>query len=74
MREGAQKFVGEHDFRNFCKMDAANVHNFRRHITSFDVFYTDQRLDSTIFSIEISQVISVMWLQSLLDKEENILS
>lgn len=24
MREGAQKLVGEHDFRNFCKMDVAN--------------------------------------------------
>ncbi|XP_078160449.1 pseudouridine synthase family protein isoform X1 [Carex rostrata] len=43
MREGAQKFVGEHDFRNFCKMDAANVRNYRRHITSFDIFYTNQR-------------------------------
>jgi len=25
MQKAAPKFVGEHDFRNFCKMDAANV-------------------------------------------------
>ncbi|XP_039785887.1 putative tRNA pseudouridine synthase C25B8.05 isoform X4 [Panicum virgatum] len=25
MQKAASKFVGEHDFRNFCKMDAANV-------------------------------------------------
>ncbi|KAJ3700036.1 hypothetical protein LUZ61_003741 [Rhynchospora tenuis] len=43
MKEGAKRFVGEHDFRNFCKMDAANVRNYRRHITSFDIFYTNQR-------------------------------
>ncbi|KAF5196395.1 tRNA pseudouridine synthase [Thalictrum thalictroides] len=36
MEIAGMKFVGEHDFRNFCKMDAANVHNYRRHITSFE--------------------------------------
>ncbi|KAL6878394.1 hypothetical protein ACP4OV_012564 [Aristida adscensionis] len=25
MQKAASKFIGEHDFRNFCKMDAANV-------------------------------------------------
>ncbi|CAM9801644.1 unnamed protein product [Chrysoparadoxa australica] len=30
MRQAAQAFVGDHDFRNFAKMDAANVSNFRR--------------------------------------------
>lgn len=33
----SKKLVGEHDFRNFCKMDAANVHNFRRHITLCEI-------------------------------------
>ncbi|KAG2551599.1 hypothetical protein PVAP13_9KG405700 [Panicum virgatum] len=37
MQKAASKFVGEHDFRNFCKMDAANVSNYRRRITEFTI-------------------------------------
>ncbi|PUZ40893.1 hypothetical protein GQ55_9G458900 [Panicum hallii var. hallii] len=37
MQRAASKFVGEHDFRNFCKMDAANVSNYRRRITEFTI-------------------------------------
>jgi tRNA pseudouridine38/39 synthase len=36
MRAAAQLLVGEHDLRNFCKIDP-NVTNFRRTIHSFDV-------------------------------------
>ncbi|CAI9116431.1 OLC1v1017573C4 [Oldenlandia corymbosa var. corymbosa] len=38
METAGKKFVGEHDFRNFCKMNATNVHNFRRHIMEFKIF------------------------------------
>lgn len=59
MERAGKKFVGEHDFRNFCKMDAANVHNYRRCIMSFDISPCDVRLvlvsDLLIcFPIEIS--------------------
>ncbi|KAL2653538.1 hypothetical protein R1flu_021666 [Riccia fluitans] len=37
MKLAASKFLGEHDFRNFCKMDAGNVHNYRRTITEFEI-------------------------------------
>lgn len=37
MREAANHFVGEHDFRNFCKMDVENVTNFRREVLSVSV-------------------------------------
>ncbi|KAM7511291.1 hypothetical protein LguiB_010166 [Lonicera macranthoides] len=37
MESAGKKLVGEHDFRNFCKMDAANVRNYRRHITLFEI-------------------------------------
>lgn len=37
MQKAAKKFVGEHDFRNFCKMDAANVNNYTRKITTFEI-------------------------------------
>jgi len=33
MNQAAQHFVGEHDFRNFCKLDE-NVQHFTRRITS----------------------------------------
>ncbi|XP_059631490.1 uncharacterized protein LOC132274269 [Cornus florida] len=45
METAGKKFVGEHDFRNFCKMDAANVHNYRRHITSFDISPCNERFE-----------------------------
>eukprot|EP00752_Nemacystus_decipiens_P008308 g7426.t1 len=32
MDEAASKIVGNHDFRNLCKIDVANVSNFVRHI------------------------------------------
>ncbi|BBN00496.1 tRNA pseudouridine38/39 synthase [Marchantia polymorpha subsp. ruderalis] len=37
MKLAASKFLGEHDFRNFCKMDAANVHNYRRTVTELEI-------------------------------------
>lgn len=37
MQEAAQHFIGEHDFRNFCKMDIENVTNFRRTIMSVSI-------------------------------------
>ncbi|XP_030465363.2 uncharacterized protein LOC115684667 isoform X1 [Syzygium oleosum] len=46
MESAGQKLVGNHDFRNFCKMDAFNVHNYKRHITSFELSSCDKRLES----------------------------
>ncbi|XP_057427477.1 uncharacterized protein LOC130720797 [Lotus japonicus] len=43
MESAGIKLIGEHDFRNFCKMDATNVHNYRRRITMFEIFPTDVR-------------------------------
>ncbi|KAG6408507.1 hypothetical protein SASPL_131520 [Salvia splendens] len=46
MESAGKRFIGEHDFRNFCKMDAANVHNYRRYITSFEIFSCNERFKS----------------------------
>ena len=35
MQQAAAQFVGEHDFRNFCKVDAQHVSNFRRTVLDF---------------------------------------
>lgn len=42
MKEGARKFMGLHDFRNFCKVDAAKqIDNFERHIFHSDIEEVD---------------------------------
>ncbi|CAM6126833.1 unnamed protein product [Calypogeia fissa] len=43
MKIAGAKFLGDHDFRNFCKMDAANVHNFRRTISIFEILPVNER-------------------------------
>jgi len=44
MREGAKKFVGLHDFRNFCKLDASKqIDNFERKILHADIEEVDLR-------------------------------
>eukprot|EP00736_Rhodelphis_marinus_P003759 Rmarinus@m.19211 len=37
MKEACKSFVGVHDFRNFCKMDAEKVSNFERTILSYSI-------------------------------------
>ncbi|KAL8159959.1 hypothetical protein V2J09_001496 [Rumex salicifolius] len=37
MENAGRKFVGEYDFRNFCKMDAVNVHIYDRRVTCFEI-------------------------------------
>jgi len=37
MQRAAQFFVGEHDFRNFCKADVSQVQSFRRVIYACDI-------------------------------------
>ncbi|PSS00025.1 TRNA pseudouridine(38/39) synthase [Actinidia chinensis var. chinensis] len=46
MENAGKKLIGEHDFRNFCKMDAANVHNYRRRITLFEISPSNERFES----------------------------
>ncbi|KAL5015313.1 hypothetical protein ScPMuIL_009583 [Solemya velum] len=44
MYEASQKLLGEHDFRNLCKMDVGNgVVNFKRRIMSAEIKTLDER-------------------------------
>lgn len=46
MRAAAKLFIGEHDFRNFCKMDiAGGVTNYRRKILSISIEPADPVTD-----------------------------
>ncbi|XP_027090772.1 uncharacterized protein [Coffea arabica] len=54
METAGKKFLGEHDFRNFCKMDAINVHNFRRCITLFEISRCSESFeDNELWAIKI---------------------
>lgn len=54
MQTAAKKFLGEHDFRNFCKMDAVNVHNYKRCIMSFDITQSSEKFrDNELWAIII---------------------
>ncbi|KAJ8760418.1 hypothetical protein K2173_015085 [Erythroxylum novogranatense] len=54
MEIAGQKFIGEHDFRNFCKMDVTNVRNYKRSISLFEIHPCDQRIgDSQLYAIKI---------------------
>ncbi|XVF63206.1 hypothetical protein PTKIN_Ptkin09bG0069300 [Pterospermum kingtungense] len=54
MESAGKKFIGEHDFRNFCKMDAANVHNYRRRITMFEISPSNTRFEGNqLFAIKV---------------------
>lgn len=44
MREAAHKFIGLHDFRNFCKLDASKqIENFERRIFHADIEEIDSQ-------------------------------
>ncbi|KAF3491437.1 uncharacterized protein GIQ15_00954 [Arthroderma uncinatum] len=44
MREGAQYFIGSHDFRNFCKVDTSKqLTSFVRHILRADIEVVDPK-------------------------------
>jgi tRNA pseudouridine38/39 synthase len=64
MREAAQKLVGEHDFRNFCRMDIkGGVTNFRRRILSVDINQVTDS-DSPYQQCEITIVgLAFLWHQ-----------
>ena len=45
MRDAARRFEGTHDFRNLCKMDARNVHNYVRTVYRCTVVDADDTED-----------------------------
>ncbi|TVU46820.1 hypothetical protein EJB05_06389, partial [Eragrostis curvula] len=63
MQKAASKFIGEHDFRNFCKMDAANVSNYRRRITEFNISACDKRSNSDELCSMIIKGSAFLWHQ-----------
>lgn len=47
MKTAAQFLIGEHDFRNFCKMDVGNgVVKFNRRIMDIQIDSMEEKIDS----------------------------
>ncbi|XP_075229611.1 tRNA pseudouridine(38/39) synthase isoform X2 [Lycorma delicatula] len=68
MEEAASKMVGEHDFRNLCKMDVGNgIINFVRKILSacIDNVSSDTKDDDDIYDIYVLKITSdgFLWHQ-----------
>lgn len=58
MRTAAQSYLGEHDFRNFCKMDVESVTNYRRRMLCVSV----ERLTPEIGEFAVTGV-AFLWHQ-----------
>eukprot|EP01060_Flectonema_neradi_P030846 TRINITY_DN4559_c0_g1_i1.p1 TRINITY_DN4559_c0_g1~~TRINITY_DN4559_c0_g1_i1.p1 ORF type:complete len:378 (+),score=59.95 TRINITY_DN4559_c0_g1_i1:100-1233(+) len=50
LKEASKKLVGEHDFRNFAKLDVVNVSNFVRKIYAINITH-DEGTDSGVITI-----------------------
>jgi hypothetical protein len=51
IRQGLERLVGKHDFRNFCKMDVEKVYNFERVIHSAEL--VEVLGDKEVFYLQI---------------------
>lgn len=63
MSQAAALLVGEHDFRNFCKMDVASVSNYRREIyTSHITLIREDAVcpEHSMYRLEISGI-AFLW-------------
>ena len=64
MQEAALKLEGEHDFRNFCKLDSASVRDFNRHIHKIRIRTLDSELPDAFKLCELSITAkSFLWHQ-----------
>ena len=63
MQQAAHLLVGEHDFRNLCKIDLANVTNFRREIYSAEILpftLNETHPELSVYMLEI-RGIAFLW-------------
>ncbi|KAI6654291.1 hypothetical protein LOD99_690 [Oopsacas minuta] len=64
MQEAALKFEGEHDFRNFCKLDNATLRDFNRHIHKISIRTLDSNSQNVFKFCELNITAkSFLWHQ-----------
>lgn len=62
MKKAASYLIGYHDFRNICKLDVANVTNFKREIFSADIVAYDQCSSDPTRSVWMLEIKGVAFL------------
>ncbi|KAL7420099.1 pseudouridine synthase deg1 [Cryptotrichosporon argae] len=81
MRAAAARLVGEHDFRNFCKLDGSKqIENHRRRV--LDVFFDDNGDGTVTFNLvgtaflwhQVRHVIAVLFLVGARLEDEAVVS
>ncbi|KAH0473107.1 MAG: hypothetical protein KVP17_003162 [Porospora cf. gigantea B] len=78
MRVAAAFFIGEHDFRNFCKMDVEQVRHFRRRVISITVEEEGSTAVVTITGLsylwhQIRCMMSVLFMVGRGDEEPSVI-
>ncbi|GAB2209523.1 hypothetical protein Droror1_Dr00026741 [Drosera rotundifolia] len=70
MEIAGKKFLGEHDFRNCCKIDALNVHNYKQCVISFEITRVDRFKDKELWAVNIKGSV-FLWHQAVCEHLEN---
>jgi hypothetical protein len=69
MKAAGQEFVGQHDFRNFCKIDPTRTVNFERVIISFSIDPVD---DGREYNFDCEFQLTIHLLSKSLSHEFNV--
>jgi tRNA pseudouridine(38-40) synthase len=62
MQQAAKYLLGEHDFRNLCKMDVVNVSNFVREIYSSEIKIFQSHSEDSMLSIWMLEITGIAFL------------
>ena len=62
MRAGAALLVGDHDFRNICKIDIAKVTNFKREVYSANIVPFQENVEHPELSVYMLEIRGIAFL------------
>jgi tRNA pseudouridine(38-40) synthase len=62
MRAGAALLVGDHDFRNICKIDIAKVTNFKREVYSANISLFQENIEHPELSVYMLEIRGIAFL------------
>jgi tRNA pseudouridine38/39 synthase len=75
MREGARRLVGEHDFRNLCKLDPAKqITNFRRRILRAEINLVADTVDNLAAQNDVLYVLDLVGTAFLYHQVRHIMA
>jgi tRNA pseudouridine(38-40) synthase len=62
MKAGAALLVGDHDFRNICKIDIAKVTNFKREVYSANIMLFQENIEHPELSVYMLEIRGIAFL------------